>query len=131
MDIIGHGIDCVDIARIEPLVKKNDDFLDGWFTPHELSRLGDRSKRPDIIAGRVACKEAVVKALGCGFNDNVAWHDVEILSSESGPPTVVLSGGAAAEANAQGVSRVFVSISNERAIAVASAIAVGITTPRT
>ena len=131
MDIVGHGIDCVDITRIEALLEKDDDFLEGWFTARELSELNDRLGNASVIAGRVACKEAVVKALGCGFNESVAWQDVEIVSVAAAAPSVVLSGGAEEVAATLGVSRVLVSISHERTVAVASAIAVGATCPRT
>jgi holo-[acyl-carrier protein] synthase len=78
-----------------------------------------------VVGGRIAAKEAVVKALGCGFNDDVAWQDVEIWNTAAGAPTVQLSGGAATVAAALGVSSVLVSISHTPELATASAIAVG------
>jgi holo-[acyl-carrier protein] synthase len=131
MEIIGHGIDCVEVARVDALLKKNGDFLEGWFTSRELDNLADRVDSASVVAGRVACKEAVVKALGCGFNDSVAWQDVEIIAAAAAVPSVILSGGAEEVAQALGVNRLVVSISNERTVAVASAIAVGTTSPHT
>ena len=112
------------IDRVASLLSKGDDFLLGWFTNRELVELAGRANRPPIVAGRVAAKEAVVKALGSGFNDQVSWQDVEILSTEAGSPTVHLSGGAADVANTSGVSAVLLSISHEAHMSVASAIAV-------
>jgi holo-[acyl-carrier protein] synthase len=126
MKILGHGIDLVDVQRVASLLTKNDDFLLGWFTSRELEELAERASQAPIIAGRVAAKEAVVKALGCGFNDEVSWQDVEILVAETGAPTVHLSGGAAGVADASGISSILVSISNEARMTVASAIAVGV-----
>jgi holo-[acyl-carrier protein] synthase len=93
MKILGHGIDIVDVQRVASLLSKNDDFLLGWFTNRELEALAERAYQPTVVAGRVAAKEAVVKALGSGFNDEVSWQDVEILTTEAGAPTVHLSGG--------------------------------------
>jgi holo-[acyl-carrier protein] synthase len=77
------------------------------------------------MGGRVAAKEAAVKALGTGFTDAVSWHDVEILTNESGAPTVVLSGGARDIAKGLGVVRLMVSVSHGSTTAIASVIALG------
>lgn len=130
MKILGHGIDLVDVQRVASLLSKNDDFLLGWFTSRELEELAERASQPPVVAGRVAAKEAVVKALGCGFNEEVSWQDVEILPTEAGAPTVHLSGGAAGVAQASGVSSILLSISHEPHMSVASAIAVGVATDR-
>lgn len=46
-------------------------------------------------AARIAVKEAVAKALGCGLNglgwgQGIRWQDIEIASSENTPPTIQL-----------------------------------------
>lgn len=125
MTILGHGIDVVDVPRIANLLDENDDFLSGWFTVRALDRLGQRTSQAPVIAGRVAAKEAVVKALGCGFNAEVSWQDVEILSTDAGGPVVHLSAGAATVARTLGISTVFLSISHTATLATASVIAVG------
>jgi holo-[acyl-carrier protein] synthase len=125
MSILGHGVDLVDCERIEQLLRKGDDFATGWFTDRELAQLGARADRANVIAGRVAVKEAVAKALGCGFAGDVSWHDVEVFASDAGAPRIELSGGALDVARSLGVTRVLVSVSNERTFAMASAIALG------
>lgn len=132
MHILGHGVDVVDVSRIANLLAKGEDFLHGWFTTRELGQLAERAIQAKVVAGRVAAKEASVKALGCGFDDEVSWQDVEILTSDAGAPSVHLSGGAAGVAARLGVVTVFVSISHEATMAIASAIAVdSATDPRT
>jgi holo-[acyl-carrier protein] synthase len=123
MNVLGHGIDVVDVQRIAALLAKNHDFLLGWFTTRELEQLSQRVSQPAVVAGRVAAKEAVVKALGSGFDDEVSWQDVEILTTEVGTPTVHLSGGAAKLAKALGVSLILVSITHDANLSFASAIA--------
>lgn len=125
MEIIGHGIDLIEVARIEELLRRSDNFLHGWFTLSELEELGSRTSRPEIIGGRVAAKEAAVKALGTGFTDTVSWQDIEIHTDERGAPTVVLFGGARDVAKLLGVEKIVVSISHVSTTAVASAIALG------
>lgn len=128
MEILGHGIDVVAVPRVAALLARNDDFLLGWFTTRELSQLAQRASQPDVIAGRVAAKEAVVKALGCGFDGDVSWQDVEILTTDPGAPTVALSGGAALVAERLGIKAIFLSISNETEISMASVITAGAAT---
>ena len=129
MDILGHGIDVIDIGRIEELMSRGEDFLSGWFTIRELSALEARSNQLRVVGGRVAAKEAVAKALASGFAGEVSWQDIEILATDAGAPTVELSGGALELARSLGVTKWVVSISHARTVAVASAIAVGSATP--
>src|SRR5260370_36364913 len=76
------------------------------------------------FAGRLAAKEAVVKALGTGFSQGIAWSEVEIGRADSGAPAVVLSGRALEVAVELGVTRWHLSISDSPTYAAASAIAV-------
>lgn len=125
MQIIGHGVDLLDIDRVKEFLRRNDDFLAGWFTGREIAELGHRANRPEVVGSRVAAKEATVKALGTGFNELVSWQDVEILTDKNGAPMVVLSGGARDIARGLGVTRIVVSLSHGSNTVIASAIAVG------
>lgn len=125
MEIIGHGVDLIEVTRIEELLNRDSDFLDGWFTVREIQELGNRENRPDVVAGRVAAKEATVKAFGCGFSGDVSWQDVEILSETTGVPLVLLSGEAKRVADSLGVVGILLSISHTRSAAIASVITTG------
>lgn len=129
MDILGHGIDLVDINRTQRRLERSDDFLYGWFTTRELSELGKRARQARVVAGRVAAKEATTKALGSGFAGDVSWQDIEILTTDAGTPIVELSGGALERARSMGVGELTVSISHAQTVAVASAIALRAATP--
>jgi holo-[acyl-carrier protein] synthase len=94
-------------------------------TPNERQEAESLETAAAFFAGRFAAKEAVVKALGTGFVDDIAWTDVEILRQPTGVPNVHLSGGALAVAQSLGVTRWLVSISHDESHAVASAIALG------
>jgi holo-[acyl-carrier protein] synthase len=125
MDLKGHGIDIIDLSRIARFIAKDDDFLAGWFTAQELRELSKRNNRVRTIGGRVAAKEATAKALGTGFAGDVSWQDVEVHSSGIEAPEIVLSGGALRTAQSLGVTRLFLSVTHTKSIAVASVIAIG------
>jgi holo-[acyl-carrier protein] synthase len=126
MKILSHGIDLVDITEVKKwLEHPRDPFGPRCFTPTELASAGDGPNRAERLAGRFATKEAVLKALGIGFGDGVAFTDVETINVEQGSPQIILYGGAAAAAVKCGVVTWFVSVSHDGGMAVASVIAVG------
>ncbi len=125
MELMGHGIDIVELARITASLQTSpDDFLEATFTEAERRLAGEPAEWAGYYGGRLAAKEAVVKALGTGFSGEVSWADVEILRLPSGQPDVRLSGGAKAVADGLGVTRWLLSISHSSSFAVASAVAV-------
>jgi len=126
VDLIGHGIDLVDLEELRPLV---DDpaghFLERCFTEAERTSAGDGPNRLDRLAGRFAAKEAVLKALGTGFNGSIAFSDIEIQTLPSGAPNVVLHRDAAEAAASLGIVRWLITTSHAGGLAIASAIALG------
>lgn len=126
MRIIGHGIDIVEIDRIVGMIADHGDrFLRRCFTDGERRYAEDRRRRDEHLAGRFASKEAVLKAMGTGWRDGIAWTDVEVVLLPSGQPTVRLHGRAAAIAGDLGIDAWHLSISHTATHAVASAIATG------
>ena len=127
MRIIGHGIDIERVGAVQSLLsKEGGDFAIGWFTDAEQA-LGPRGLKESAthFTGRVAAKEAVVKALGTGWIGEMAWTDIEILSQQSGAPGVTLSGETRRTAESLSVTSWMISISHTDEYAVASAIALG------
>lgn len=125
MQLVGHGIDVVEVSRIERLLARDRDAFIGWLSDRELVELGERAGNAQVIAGRIAAKEAVAKALGTGFTGDVSWQDIEIRTTTAGAPAVELSGGAAVAAQGAGVRKVLLSVSHQPSLAIASAIAIG------
>lgn len=85
------GTDIVRIERLERLLEKAS-FVDKCFTKEEqdaLAKLGSM-RRLECAAGRFACKEAVMKAVGTGFS-GLSLCDVEVFSEETGKPVCRLS----------------------------------------
>jgi len=126
MQIVGHGIDIVETARIRRLVDDHGQhFLDRIFTPGEQAYCALNSRRyTEHLAGRFAAKEAVLKVLGTGWRGKIAWTDIEITRAQSGQPQIVLSGECERIARELGITTWHVSLSHIETHATASAIGV-------
>ena len=125
MDILGIGIDAVEICRFRKAAEdRGGRFLEKIFTANELEYAG--SKRASFVhmAGKFAAKEAVKKALPDGARIGLNWADIEILNNEDGKPYAVLHGQAKQLAEKFGVSEVLVSISHTKDLAASNAMAV-------
>jgi len=114
--VIGLGIDAVDIARFRSVLARRPGMADRLFTPSERSYVSRMVDPAPSLAVRFAAKEAVMKALGVGLGA-FGWHDVEVVRLESGQPTLLLSGAAAALASQQGVGKWRVSMTHTAALA--------------
>ena len=126
MNVISHGIDMVDCSRLQASVDKHGQkFLDRVFTPVELEYCLGKKNHSQHLAGRFAAKEAVLKVLGTGWRNGIAWTDIEIRNEESGQPYVSLTGKCCEIAEGLGLVKVLVSISHIATHAIASAIGVG------
>ena len=55
----------------------------------------------------------------------LSWRDIEVQSTESGKPTIHLSGGALLASERRGIHEILISISHCRSHATAFALAVG------
>ncbi len=127
MRIIGHGIDLVENARIAALLEAHGErFTERCFTVTERS-YADQAERLRVqrYAVRFAAKEAILKALGTGWTDGIAWTDMEVLRLPSGEPRLLLTGRAAEVAAERGIVAWSISLSHTEAWSVGSAIASG------
>ena len=126
MNIVGHGIDLVNIAEMRRWIEDpRDPLIPRCFVEEELNEVGDGPDRVECLAGRYAAKEAVLKALGTGFGGGVGFSDVVIYRAPDATPQVRLTGGAANAAVELGITEWRLSISHAGIIAMASAIAIG------
>jgi holo-[acyl-carrier protein] synthase len=124
--MLGHGIDIVETARIREMVEEHGQrFLDRVFTAREQAYCTAREKRYyEHLAGRFAAKEAVLKVIGTGWRNGIAWTDIEVVNHESGQPSLVLTGQVQRIAEQMGITRWLLSISHITTHATASAIGV-------
>jgi len=125
--IVGHGIDLCDIERIRRLLADHGDhFLDRTYTPAEVAYARGRQRGFEAsLAARFAAKEAVMKALGTGWTEGVAFGHIEVRVDALGKPFLVLSEGAAAKARERGITAWHLTLSHTETLAIASVIAEG------
>ena len=120
--MVGIGIDAVEIDRFRAVLARRPHLARRLFTDGEMA-YGARSRDPaPRLAARWAAKEAVMKALGVGIGA-FSFCDVEVVSTPSGAPTLVLRGGAAALADDQGVAEWRLSLTHTERVAEAVAVA--------
>jgi holo-[acyl-carrier protein] synthase len=101
-------------------------FRDRVFTPGEIAYCeASRKRSAEHFAARFAAKEAVLKALGTGWRDGIAWTDIEVRRNPAGAPSIWLSGEARRLAEARGITCWLLSISHTSSLAQASVIATG------
>lgn len=117
------GVDLVNIARIERLLKKYPErFIKKVLSKEEAELFKARGAKAETLAAAFAAKEAVLKALGCGIGP-AGLAEVEVLSPAGKEPLVKLSGQAAQIAQTNKVSAVAVSMSHDAPYACAVAAA--------
>ena len=119
--IIGIGIDIIEIARIEKALT-SERFIGRVFTESEQAYCELRPRhRSAAYAVRFAAKEAVMKALGCGWSGG-NWRDIEVIRPDEGPPTIRLQGLYLEEAEKRGVQKIFLSLSHSETMGTAQVI---------
>jgi holo-[acyl-carrier protein] synthase len=125
VNVIGVGIDLVDVGRIERVLERRPRFAERVFSDEERAYC-ERSPtvRATCYAARWAAREACVKALG-GVPGGWRWHDIRVVRRRGGAPEMELDGPARMRARAIGAERVLVSFSHERDAAVAMCVALG------
>ncbi|HSX19619.1 MAG TPA: holo-ACP synthase [Gammaproteobacteria bacterium] len=94
MQIYGIGTDIVKCERIAQMWDEHGEtFARKILSEHELKMLGEQKvKHASFLAKRFAAKEAVAKALGTGFRDDVIITQIGIETDPKGKPSVVFYG---------------------------------------
>lgn len=124
MKILAHGIDLVEFGRLEQMLEKHGRrMLDRIFTDREQTDADNVRNRLERLAGRFAAKEAVMKLVGTGWRDGIAWTDVEVINNALGQPIVNISGRVKELADYKGVEQITISITHTDRFAIASAVA--------
>ena len=118
--IYGIGIDMVEIARIDQALNRwGDRFTARIFTEQEILYCNGMAKPAAKYALRFAAKEAFSKALGLGFRDGLGFRQIEILRNDKGMPYLRLFGASEEQCLIRGITRSFVSLSDDGLYAVA------------
>jgi holo-[acyl-carrier protein] synthase len=120
--MIGIGVDLVDVDRMRAVLARTPRLAGRLFTPAERAYAEASGDPAERFAVRFAAKEAVMKALGVGLGA-FAWHDVEVVRAHSGAPRLVVTGRAAALADAAGVTSWKLTLAHTATTAEAIAVA--------
>ncbi|MBV34366.1 MAG: holo-ACP synthase [Rickettsiales bacterium] len=124
MAIFGVGTDIVKLERVERSYQRHGDkFAERILSPDELVAYVSKKNKVTYLAKRFAAKEAISKALGTGMREGIDFKQLSIVSNQLGKPEVILQGKAQDWAQNNKITRVHISISDERDAAVAFAIA--------
>ncbi len=114
----GIGVDLCSIERFIRL-KEDTHFLQRIFTPSEIEYCQKKKKSEECFAVRFAAKEAFMKALGTGYAKGVSFKEIEIVKDENGQPSIKLNGLTNEIYIKSGASKVMLSLSHERQMAIA------------
>ena len=85
MKILGIGVDIINNKRIKFSIRKKD-FIKRIFSQNEIKFSKKLKQKTNYFAKRFAAKEALSKALGIGFRNNLNFKDIEILNDKIGKP---------------------------------------------
>src|SRR5271168_3247543 len=87
MEILGIGTDIIECPRIGKMVENHGEmFLRRVYTEREIRYCQARKHAIEHFAGRWAAKEAILKAIGTGRGQGVAWTDIEVRNGPDGRP---------------------------------------------
>lgn len=113
------GIDIINIERFARACERRPQIKERLFTERERADLNNRPI--SSWAARFSGKEAILKSMGTGLS-GLSWHDVEIITAQSGEPQVSLSVKAKELVRKRGGSTIRISLSHEQDYAIAMAI---------
>ena len=123
MAVRGIGVDVVKVDRLVDSLERFGKRLENrLFTDAELEYCRRHKNPIPHLAARFAAKEAAFKALGTGWNQGVAWREVEVGHAPGGRPTLSFTGAAAEHAARLGMKRASLSLSHTKEQAVAQVI---------
>ncbi len=118
--IVGIGTDIVSVARMEKnLAKHGDRFAERILTSNELAEFLQHKRPANFLAKRFAAKEAVAKAMGCGFRDGLQLTHIGVGHDDLGKPLLEYSGKAIDLCEHLKISKSHLTISDEDEYAVA------------
>lgn len=121
--IVGIGTDIIEIERVQAMLDRHGDRLpQRILSALEMQRFEQVAQKVSWLAKRFAAKEAAAKALGTGIAEGVSWKHIEVLNDALGAPQLNLHEVALERAKALGADRFHLSLSDERAFAVAYVI---------
>jgi len=123
VNILGFGLDLVEVERFEALLKKRGAaFEKRVFTAGEIKYCKALRRPAEHFAARWAAKEAFFKALGTGWGTGGAFRDVEVVHAKGGAPSLRASGKALALLDAARIVKMHLTLTHTDRTAAAAVI---------
>ena len=123
MNILGVGTDIVEINRITTIWQKYGlRFAKHILAIEEIYELECSNDPARFLAKRFAAKEAVAKAIGTGFQNNVYLTQIRIFKDALGKPEVAFLLDTKEFIDSLGKITCHISISDEKNYAIAFAL---------
>jgi len=121
--IISIGTDIIEVYRIRETISRTPRFVERVYTRRERDYCESKgAAAAQSYAARFAAKEAFLKALKTGWRGKITWHDIEIVSGESGVPSLKIQGEAQNILENLGANQIHLSLSHTTEHAVAQVI---------
>lgn len=125
--ISGIGSDIVEINRIKKIYEQfGERFLNKHFHQYEIDAFNNLSKKKQIpfLAKRFAAKEAMAKAMGTGFINQIKLKEIYVKNNAAGKPNINLDGETSIffQALNKRTQKVHLSLSDEISYAIAFVI---------
>ena len=112
--IFGIGNDVVDLRRIRKMLSRRPQkFPMRVLTNEEQNEFAARRFAPAYLAGRVAAKEALAKALRGGMRAPMTWRQAAVLADERGAPSFSFAPKLREHLRECGVAKCHLSISHD------------------
>lgn len=116
---VAVGTDIVDIERIRGFFARwGQKFIERVLTVREYEYCRSKANFLQSVAGRIATKEAVYKALYQHGVSGISWKDVEVLEGQSRAPVATISPKASEQLPNADIS-ISISHTEKQAIAIA------------
>ena len=113
----------IEVGRVRETLARTPRFVERIFTDGERAYCDSRGAvSAQHYAARFAAKEAAMKALGTGWRDGLAWHDIEITNDDAGAPKINFYNRARELFELSGATRAHVSLSHTSEHAVAQVV---------
>jgi len=120
--ILGIGTDIIKVDRLQRSIEKNERFVEKVFTSDEIRYCEVRASKYQSYAARFAAKEAVMKAIGTGWDGIINWTDIEVALDPLGKPGIRCHGATQTFMDEHRITRIHLSLSHEQEYAIAYVI---------
>ena len=121
--IIGVGNDLVEMRRLQQAIARHPRLPEKILTAAEREEYAARQFKLSYLAGRMAAKEALSKALSGGMRAPMGWRQTSVLANNAGRPIFHFVPSLAKMLEGLGVSHCHLSITHDGGLAAALVIA--------